>query len=241
MFKRNFKCLVISLLLPVFQVFSSPLVIDGGGRREISPYQPNSLVTVAKVSSQKRISDSSMTLTLNNEQCVNVGIAYIRNNQNGERVSHRLIGITDNGERTSIDFSMIERISILRVAESPTAKKAYLMVDAFPVISPAELVSKRPTYSELESKYRRTYKLWVEIKNNSGSLSLITTPDQNICRKFEDIPVGAEMFVAPNDLRPVSSRGTTKYWAGEGKGLWWAIPSVIGDTKYPYIRPAARS
>ena len=238
MLRQNSKGILVSILLLQLQGFSLPAMPDGGGRREITPYQPNSPITVVTVGKQKSIGDGSMILTFAGGRCANVGIAYTRNNQIRGKVSHSLVGTTDNGERMSIDFSVIEKMSILRTTESPTATKALFKVSAMPLITPLQLVNTRPTYSELVEKYRKTYEIWVETKNNLGTLSLTSSSAPGItrhdlCGKVESISTGSEMSFAYGDLTLKNG-----HWMGGGKGLWWAIPSVTGDTKYPYRRPA---
>lgn len=246
MLRRNSRNVVMAILLPSLQVFALPVLLDGGGRREISPYQPNSRITTAKVSAQKRIADGSMTLTFTGGQCANVGLAYFRDDRIQKGISHSLVGFTADGVKTSIDFSVIERMSIVQIDESPTAKKALIKVSAFPMITPTELVNTRPTYSELVAKYRRSYEIWVETKNNRGTLSLTSTRATNstrndLCAKLESIPAGSEMSLAYSDLKPMhvawTRGGLERWWEGSGRGLWWAIPSVTADVKYPYRRP----
>jgi hypothetical protein len=241
MLKRNSRHFGIAVLLLSLPVLASPLLTDGGGRREITPYQPNSQLTLAKVNNQKRIADSSMTLTSDGGQCANVGLAYAKNGSIQGRVAHSLTGTTDDGAKASIDFSVVEKMSIVRKTESPTATKALFRISIFPSISPSELVNRRPTYSDLVAKYRKTYEVWVETKNSRGNLSFTSSPDgsashSDLCGKIEDILTTSEKTLAYPDLK-LGRHG----WEGAGKGLWWAIPSVTGDAQYPYRRPAFKA
>jgi hypothetical protein len=241
MSKRNSKHLGLAVLVLSLQVLASPLPMDGGGRREITPYQPNSQLTLAKVSDQKLIGDSSMTLTFDGGQCANAGLAYAKNGKVQGRISHSLTGTTDDQTKASIDFSVVEKMSLVRKAESAKTTKALFRIIVFPSISPSELVETRPTYSDLLDKYRKTYEVWVEIKNSRGNLSFTSSADENatrndLCGKVEDILASSEITLAHPDLKPDHDA-----WKGTGKGLWWAIPSVTGDAKYPYRRPAMKA
>ncbi len=71
---------------------------------------------------------------------------------------------------------VIESFRLVRVNKRLIASDdADLEVTQFPTLTPAELLAKNPSYSDLLKKYKRTFPLKVNLQNGSGSLAIVGT------------------------------------------------------------------
>lgn len=228
---------VIVLTLSAFTGYS----FDGGGHIQISPYSSKEAITATRVSTKKDLARKSMTAkyVMNgaDETLSAVGLDWIKKGRVNGRTAYKLTGSTDSGP-LEVDFSEIEQLSILKTEALGSKVRAFFKVVAFPNVSAEQLVNERPTYSELREKYSKTLELWVDIKTNAaGNLCFVgkQAAPRTVADFKNDVVMKFEMAgLTPDDRRPGC-------WKGNGEGIWWAIPSVIADTNYPYKRVPMKS
>ncbi|MEK6410420.1 MAG: hypothetical protein AABN34_26150 [Acidobacteriota bacterium] len=210
--------------------------LDGGGRSEISPYSSKELITAERVNRQKALARTSMTAAyeLNGakENIGEVGLAWTKAGVSGE-MSYQLKGMM-NGRSRVVDFSEIQELAIVKTETTSSKVRVLFKVITFPNVSAEQLVNERPTYSELKQKYSRTLELWVDVKMKaSGDFCFV---GKHVApRPLEDFKNVAVIHFEYSGLSKDDRH--SGMWKGGGEGVWWAIPSVIRDPKYPYRRP----
>lgn len=224
-------------LIVLFLSATAGYSFDGGGKAEISPYSSKETITAERVSKQKDLARASMTATYEfngaKETLNAVGLEWIRGGQVSGRTSYQLNGSMDS-RPVAVDFSEIEELSILRTETNGSKVRALFKVVAFPSISAERLVNERPTYTELKAKYSRTVEVWIDIKTTTSG-ELCFAGKQSAPRRVEDLKSDVVVKFAFAGLSLDDKH--PGLWKGVGEGIWWAIPSVIRDPKYPYRRP----
>lgn len=209
----------------------SPSLADvgGGSGRAHSPYiemqLPEDNLTVRRLKAEAAAT-RTVNFTTSYGKSVygkRIGIVYAKPGAFlGSTATHTaFFGIVD-GETTPryIDFSIIRNVTILKKDYSSITLK----LDLFPDIAVEELLKKRPSYTELKSKYTKTITIWVWLwSEDNQPLALVGSgSEENAPRKiialFSEIPNAQKIeFLGPDNY-------------------WWAIRSVTDDLAYP--RPA---
>jgi hypothetical protein len=103
-----------------------------------------------------------------------------------------------------------------------TESQADLEVVTWPVITPAELLRLRPTYTQLMAGYRTKTQLSVDNKSPNGKQLALLAPSLGLVL-FSALQPGIQIDFycgSPEDV--------------DNLRFWWAIPSVIVDDSYPY-------
>jgi len=219
---------LIILSMPIMAGYS----VDGGGRAEVSPYSSNEMITTQRVNRERDLARKSMIATYKIDGAIEtiraVGLVWSKGGRVIGPTKYSLSGATDNGDLPSIDFSEIQELSIVKSETTSSPGRALFRVNVFPNISVEQLVNMRPTYSELKERYSRTLDLWVDIKTSTSG---------DLCFVGKDL--------APRRLETFNNNTVVKFeYVGGGRtgqGIWWAIPSVIRDSAYPYRRPPTKA
>lgn len=250
---KNFGFRSTVLVLVLVIVLSTMLAargdIGGGPGDAITPYVPDKKITWDDIKSIKEESSKARTVadlkvkdthvTQYGEQ---VGLMYVV----GESVSgepfFKFSGVSESGDKdaTDIDFSVVRSFSLLRVDERLFRKdRALLEIVKFPNILPEDLLSRRPSYSELEEHYTQRVRLWVALEGEkNGELYLVGKKlyerhIYQVLARLRDIELNSEVILGYGDTR-------VEGIANPVPTIWWAIDSVIEDESYPYRRYLAR-
>ena len=161
------------------------------------------------------------------------------------RMTHQawfhIAGHSREGDELKVEFSQMDKITILEVDRS---RKIILMeIEKFPDITVEELLSVKPTYTELKNNYMLKMKLWVSTVNDKGEdlyLASILQKDSPRADRFFGLnPTWLESheFFAIEEVKlDKLKKGDeiTLSYPMDQRNIWYAIPSVIADKEYPY-------
>lgn len=152
-----------------------------------------------------------------------------------------IAGHSREGDELMIEFSQIEKITILEVDRS--RKKMLLEIEKFPDITVEELLSLKPTYTELKNGYTTVLKAWVNVSNNKGEdLYLASILHKNSPRSEDFFGLnknwfGSHEFFAIEEVKLEKLKEGDEIalsYPLDQRNIWYAIPSVIEDKEYPY-------
>lgn len=237
------KGLAIALVLLVQCGFTAPHAradAGGGSGRPLTPYNQDEQLTEARVSAvraeaaMRRSINSGIKIRNTNVEGFgdNVAFMFVKDNAPISPPSFTLTGATQAGEKLEVNLSELASFRILEYEDRwIRSDRLLLEVTIFPAISPAELLAKRPTYSELENRYTKSVLIWVEIESKGAELSLTRRDrfsDKNeVIARLRDVEAGHYVQL------------DYSFSAGPPP-IWWAIESVIADAKYPFRFTAAK-
>src|SRR5215831_355236 len=146
---------------------------DGGGQPIVSPYSPEDSITLEKVTHQREIANTSMTMSWSSDgwqgTLNEVAVAWAEHGKVTGQASNQVKGITSAGETLGIDFSDIQEMSVFELEGLDSKPIASFIVQIFPDISPQELVRDRPTYSELKQNHIKQVSLRIALSNGRGA------------------------------------------------------------------------
>lgn len=221
------KCCVISALLVLVswlgatQVFSG---VGGGSGSPITPYARDQQPEVKTIRSFKeQASKKRVIFKIGTEYLFikYVGLAYVKNEEVKGDVRYAFCGFDKKGGKIEVDFSEVKDFTLLEKDGDFLVTE----VTIFPAISPEELVSKQPSYQELEGNYTKSVKIRISPRDENGNilqiLKIINEKKPQIILPIEKIEFGQKVSFEW-DL------------SGDRRSFWWAIPSVIDDPLYPY-------
>ena len=148
-------------------------------------------------------------------------------------------GYTESGDKQIVYLNELEKLKILKVDKDQD--KLLISVVKFPDISPNELLSLKPTYTELKENYSTELKIWVNTKNEKDEKLFIAEifhkDDQRLDNIFGinmDWFNEKEYFLKTERMMlEFQKHDEIKFWY-ENRNIWWAIPSVTNDIEYPY-------
>ena len=149
-------------------------------------------------------------------------------------------GADESGKDIAVDFSIVESFKIVRREND----RALFEVTIFPDITPEKLLNLKPSYTELKDGYTRVVRMWIILNDTArGDLYLAGVVGREpkvmleisgyreICDSwFEN---GAYLVKSEEMVSRVETNRkiVLEY---NGNAIWWAIPSVIEDSGYPY-------
>lgn len=145
------------------------------------------------------------------------------------------------GNELKVEFSQIEKITILEVDHSQN--KMLLEIEKFPDIDGQELLSSKPTYTELKNDYTTLLKIWINTVNSKAEdlyLASILHKDSPRADDFFGLKKtwfeNHEFFAVKEVKIEKLKKGDeiTLSYPMDQRNIWFAIPSVIGDKEYPY-------
>ena len=205
--------------------------IGGGSGRVKSPYAPGKPVLATEVARIKNISRRTRTLkdvpsegTHVTGAGKDVGLALVKGENVTGNPSFVFKGATEDGTKTSIDFSEVLSFSVVQREDS----RVLIEIEQFPIITPEQLLSRNPTYTDLFDHNRKTMRLWVTIKSAGKELSLVgKDPD----KRYRVI---ARLNQLSMNTKVVLDYGTFVFGDLDLPAIWWATKSVTSDEKYPY-------
>jgi hypothetical protein len=205
--------------------------IGGGSGRVKSPYAPGKPVLVAEIARIKNISTRTRVLRdVPNEGThvtgggKDVGLAFVKGENVIGKPSFVFKGTTEDGAKTLIDFSEVHSFSVVQREDV----RVLIEVEQFPIITPEELISRSPTYTDLFDHNRKTLRLWVATKSAGKDLSLVGKDENKryrVIAKLNQISLNTKV-----DL----DYGTFVFGDLNLPAIWWATESVTRDDKYPY-------
>lgn len=224
--------LVLSLIFSV-SIFRSNGLANGPGT-PITPYEKGKQLKEkdiqamkAKCSSSRVISDLRVKGSRATRYGEQIGFAYVTKKGAMGEPSFNLKGIAESGEEISVDLSGVQSLTVIKVEDRWfTTDRALLELTIFPDISPSEILSLNPTYSQLETSYTKTIKIRVALEDrNKGKLSIVG-------KKW----LGEDKYEVISGIRDLEldSRVLFGYPMHPGSPIWWAVESVIKDERYPY-------
>jgi hypothetical protein len=222
----------------VFLGIGTSLVADipGGPGKLLTPYSDPDHVTETQVSEAKAV--SSRTREISHAELAathapvsgdQVALDWARGNALAGDRSFAFQGAGPDGQKIVADFSDISSIWLISVERHLLApNEVILECKLFPAITPADLVNKKPTYSQLEDDHTNTVRIRLPINDSQKrDLCLIKNTGQRY-----------EMMARIADLKPNSEikfdYGRHRFGAEDRTAIWWAIGSVIKDPRYPH-------
>jgi hypothetical protein len=195
----------------------------------ITPYdKPGIVVDKDTVKHLKELSSKNRTLSsipVSGSDMIRggegIGLAYVKSGQITGEVHFAFFGTDEKGSKLEVDFSEVEKFKVLR----KDGVILVLEIDQFPVITPEELLIKKPSYTELRANYRKSVRLRLSIRAMNGAkLYLVAKRKGN-----EQLPI-----VPIEDVEPEREIRFSRSEKNLRQALWWAIPSVVSDPAYPY-------
>lgn len=247
---KNFGYRSTVLVLVLVIVLSTTLAAKGGIGRgpgdPITPYVPNERITVEEIDIIKNESNDARTVadlklkgTHVTQYGEKVGLMYVVDKNVIGEPSFKFSGVSESGDSgtTDIDFSEVKSFTLLRIDKRLFRRdRALLEIVKFPNILPQDLLSQRPSYSELlEGNYTQRVRFWVILESErNGELCLVGKKlyerDQyQVLVRLRDIEPNSEVILGYGDAR-------VEGIANPVPTIWWATHSVIEDESYPYRR-----
>ena len=218
--------------------------IGGGSGRIISPYKPGSVVTTQEVETVKRGAASAREIRslplANGESGVGgsrVGLMYLTGDQVSGKPAFEVRGVTETGATRTIDFSVLDTISVTKIENNLVATdRVQLQVKVFPTIGIEQLLSAKPTYTQLRHDHEETILLWVPLTNGTGELALVgqrflLSDPYRVLAKVRELKTNTPVTIEWGLFR-LDDRS----WPS----IWWATESVTKDPAYPH-RAIARN
>jgi hypothetical protein len=209
--------------------------IGGGSGKVKTPYSPRNPASLADVTKVK--SFASTTRTLNDVVSEgthvtrggqNVGLMYVKGTTPAGTPLYKLEGTADGGAKIAVDFNEID--SFVVVGEGRDATSITVEVTQFPAITPAELLEKKPSYTDLKNNYTKTVRLHLKTKGPGGKdLCLVAknppAKDYGVVAKLSELAANSKVELG---------YGAFPWGTLSLPAIWWATESVTADKKYPY-------
>jgi hypothetical protein len=129
-----------------------------------------------------------------------------------------IAGADDNGNGQKLRLGDVFRFEIAGIDKD----MAVLKITALPAITEQELLQSAPSYSALRKRFREL-RLRVPLQGGGGRLCL--SGKKRISSERPDV-------FSVLDTKAVGSTIDLSY---DGNQIWWAVPSVVADPRYPYI------
>jgi hypothetical protein len=225
---------LLLLLLGVTMVRSD---IGGGSGKVRTPYKPDAPVRESEVLTVKRA--SSKTRELKDVGVVSThipvsgsefGLMYLKGNVPVGNPVFEFQGKDESGVVKTVDFAELESFQITKYdSQGGDVSRALVEIVQFPVISPGELLQKRPSYTALKEQYTQIVRLWVNTKAPGNKKLCLVGKDfrdrYRVLTRLSDLPLNAT--VKPD-------YGSFRFGQIKSPAIWWAIDSVTKDKKYPY-------
>ena len=147
--------------------------------------------------------------------------------------------LATTGKKLKINLSDIDRIKFLQFDK--TKSSTLLEIVVLPKISPKNLLSAQPTYSDLKAHYTETVKVLVNYKNQNGEelyigeiINCDKWPTDCFPSRLGEFDKKGK-FIIKNNQRISDITENIEFVLGYiDNDIWWAIPSVIKDDMYPY-------
>jgi len=209
--------------------------IGGGSNRVQTPYKYGSAVTLKDVTTVKSIASKSRTITdvvkagtHITETGENVALMYVRGDAATGTPLYQIAGTTDSGAKQSIDFSEIESFVVSK--DESNASTVLIDVQQFPAISAAELLEKKPTYTDLTQFYSRKIRLKINTAGPRGTVLALVVKNP----PAKGYKVAAQVSDLAGNSQVKLGYGVFSFQSLPLPAIWWATESVTSDSKYPY-------
>ena len=215
--------------------------IGGGSGRIITPYRPGSVVTAQEVetvkkaaASARRINDLPLATGARALSGSGVGLSYVAGDTVAGKPVFEISGVTENGAARTVDFSLLDTVWVAKIENNLLAgDRVQLQLKLFPTISIQQLLSDKPTYTQLRDGHEETIRLWVPLTQSRSELTLVASTDK-----------GYRVLAKVRDLKPdtpISIEWGLFEWNGQRwPSIWWATESVTKDKAYPHVAMARR-
>jgi hypothetical protein len=211
--------------------------IGGGSGRIISPYKPGSIVTAQEVEIVKKAASAARRIQMlplaNGDRALSglgVGVMYLSGDTVSGKPAFEIGGVTETGSARTIDFSLLDTVSVTKIEDNLIATdRVQLQLTVFPTITVEELLSAKPTYTQLRTNHQETIRLWVPLTNSRGELALV---GQNVDGNYR---VLAKVRDVKQDTPVVLEWGLFKLDGKSWPSIWWATGSVTQDRTYPHV------
>jgi hypothetical protein len=149
-------------------------------------------------------------------------------------------GVDESGKDISVDFSVVQSFKIVRIEN----QQALFEITVFPDITPEDLLKLKPSYTELRDRHTRIIRMWLVLQDRKrGDLYLagVVGKEPRVMlestgyREMRDSWFEHGRYYIESEERmehiEINREVKLEY---NGNSVWWAIPSVIKDRKYPY-------
>jgi hypothetical protein len=222
---------VFAVLTAVIVIFACP-DIGGGPGRVSTPYKGEikltDVTTVKEFASKSRtVRDLVIAGTHAPGGGVNVALMYANGSSLVGSPMFRIQGTNDAGTNVVIDFSEIRS---LLVSADRGPSSALVEVIQFPAISPADLLQKKPSFTDLEKNYLKDVRLHVKTTGPGGRVLCLVAKEKEsgpyrIVAKFSDLATNSKIDFG---------YGMFLWQTLPLPAIWWAISSVTDDSRYPF-------
>lgn len=236
-FKSRDICLILVALC--FAVLPALGDVGGGSGTVITPYVGQRDPTVKDIKRLKEISKRNRTIhdlklrnTNRTKYGEKVGLMYVEGERAAGKPLYQFSGITESGDKMSIDLSEVRSFTVIKIKSSFFADdQATLRIVQFPTITPEKLFKSNPTYTELDSKYKKAVTLFVPLQKDKKELALVgkfgDEDNHSILSLFRDIEANQEVELGYGNFYYEKLKIRIE-------SIWWATRSVINDNKYPF-------
>jgi hypothetical protein len=138
---------------------------------------------------------------------------------------YKLTGVDDNGMAVSYELTDLDSLRV----DTSDPQRTRFEVTRFPVVSPTELLKRQPSYTELRQTAEKRSSVWVSTSGTDGSGACL----------IEQAASDGKWIVFAHLGKLARSAVVTFGFPWEttpDAPIWWAIPSVVQDSSYPYRR-----
>ena len=138
-------------------------------------------------------------------------------------VFHSFKGIDKDGDPVDIDFSFVESFTVLGEENN------YYVVELnlFPYITPETLLTEKPTYVDLDTKYRKTMVVNLPMFGKPNTIL-------SVAGKIRENRKTVYRPLFPFSRIEKNKKIEFDILDQDYRFLWWATPSVYNDPAYPY-------
>jgi hypothetical protein len=244
--KANRSCSALAVVAGLATTLAGGMMVSadigGGSGRIVSPYRAGSVVTAAEVETVRKAAASARRVSgmplANGERTLSgsgVGVLYMKGDAPSGQPVFELTGITDSGTTRTIDFSVVETIWVAKIENNVLSiDRVQLQVKVFPTVSAAQLLSLKPTYTQLRDEHEETVRIWMPLSNPRGELTFVSREADGasqVLARVRDVKPGT----------PIDFELGFFQWNGRREpAIWWATDSVTKDPAYPHVAIARK-
>jgi hypothetical protein len=241
----NSRAFVVCLAISILAGVRSWADIGGGSGRALTPYRQDRPVVLNDVETVKRqaakardVNSIHLKDSHASARGSGIGVMFVTGNQVSGTPMFEFRGLDAGGRKTVVDFSVVDTVSLVQFENNFLSDdRAQLEIKLFPDVTPKDLLSKNPTYTQLRQQHERTVRLWIPAsRGGGGELAFVAQNDNPFLERSDRNRY--EVLAKLRDIEPNMPIeflwGRFEHNGTRLPAIWWAIQSVIKDEKYPH-------